>query len=238
MTRIIKEKTEIIERVLRQYFSRKNRESSRCRLFNPNLMAAYIKKEMDGPRLREYERHLFRCPFCGRVYKDIENGIETLFSARIREIGKPLLEKALETIREEQKKYTEQKGRSGIFIRLKEKGMEMTGLFNFRKFRPVLMPALRQGHENALLREISVENGRGPESYVLRLFHEDRQSFNLELETAGGPSKGPEGGKTELISSGARLSRPAAKTVIFEKVPRGSYTLLYRDKELCRIEAE
>ncbi len=238
MARVLKERLDIIQKVLQDYFKvHQFNKEKQCKSFDANRMSMYLEKKLNKEQERHFEKHLFQCSYCLGIYNQIENEINLLFKAHLRKVGEPLMAQALKVLEEEHKKFMADKHLTRIIFKIKEKGIELIELLNCPKFVPVPLPALRGREENVLLKEIKIENRFDDMNYSLQIQYFNEKQFHLILKFPDPWVQKYKDGSLELQSQETRMTKTIDHEIRFDNLNhQDNYTIVLNKIVLIHLE--
>ena len=236
MRKLSEEKLEIINEVLQKYFkSPEYQKIKKCKYFNPEKMAGYVEKKLSAQEDKEFEKHLFKCKYCLKIYTNLKNEIDTLFKIKLRKISKKLLTDALHFVEEEYRKNKLKPNTSEIIIKIKEKGIELIEAINFNKVKPVPIPALRNKH-NILLKEILVEGDFKNSVYTLKIQSYSNNRICVEINFSDTLFDEIKNNRLQIVSKNTRISKNIEKDMQLKDLPKDNYKLLIDRSPLIKFE--
>lgn len=238
MVRVLKERLDIIQKVLQDYFKvHQFNKNKQCKNFDANRMSMYLEKKLNKEQEQHFEKHLFQCSYCLGIYNQIENEINLLFKAHLKKVGEPLMEQALKVIEEEHKKFMADKNLTRIIFKIKEKGIELIEILNCPKFVPVPLPALRGGEEKGLLKEIKIENRFDNMVYSLQIQYFNENQFNLILKFPDPWVQKYKGSSLELQSQETRMTKIMDHEIHFDNLNhQDNYAIIFNKIVLIQLE--
>lgn len=214
MSRVIKEKQEIISTLLKKHkyeFNLKN-----CKKIDFNQFSLYVEKKLDENQNNKFEKHLVQCPQCLTIYKDIENEINLLFTNRLKEISNPLLEKAFLIINNKNTKASKLNKISHIIIKLQEKGMDLIKFLNCNNINTLAIEPIRENNKSNLLKELKFESRYLNNDFIVKIHYYNSQQINLVIDFPSELLNILQNKNIEIQSSKTEISKKIEQTIILK----------------------
>ncbi len=195
-----------------------------CKYFDENKMAAYIEKRMSPEEIKKYEKHLFKCNYCLKVYFNLEKEILKLKKSKAQSIPEKLLKEGLDKLMKIKCKKITLPDFSKVAIKLYKKGMELIEVANVKTLTPVLVTPVRGKVESSLLKQLVIESDIYGVFYKLFIdfYAQNRIKIRVNFLQFGDDLKH----KTiELVSEEGKIVRSLTNEAIFDDLKKGIYKI-------------
>ena len=234
MPKIIKEKQKIITTLLKKYKNRLNSKS--CNKIDFNQFSLYIEKKLDDNQNNKFENHLLQCPHCLNIYKDIENEINLLFTNKLKEISKPLLEKAFLFIENKNSKPLKSNKISSIIINLKEKGMDLIKFLNCNNINTLSIEPIRENNKLNLLKELNFKSNYLNNDFTVKILYYNSQQINIVIGFPSELLNILQNKNIEILSLKTEILKKINQTIIFENLYKDIYSIKINNDIIFKME--
>lgn len=237
MRPLVNEKKEVIEEILNKYSHSLHINIKKpCKIFKPELMAAYLENKFTENQKKKFEKHLFDCPYCIKIYKNLINEINILYKSKLKKTSQNLLHKALDFVDKEYKKKKINFNLTKISLKLKNKGFELLEAINLNNLNPVPMPILR-GEKSLLLKEIHGDGEFNKNNYQFNIQFLSNNTFNMQINFSDSLYKMIKDQRLKISSNNTNINKKIEKIMNLTHLEKDSYSFFINQSVLIKIEA-
>ena len=238
MRPLVNEKKEVIEEILDKYFrSLLINTKKPCKIFKPELMAAYLENKITENQKKKFENHMFDCPYCIKIYKNLINEINILYKAKLKKTSQNLLHKALDFVDKEYKKKKINFNLTKISIKLKNKGFELLEAINLNNLNPVPIPILRGRKNVVLLKEVYGEGEYNKNNYQFNIQFLSNNTFNMQINFSDSLYKMIKDQRLKISSNNTNINKKIEKIMNLTHLEKDFYSFFINQSILIKIEA-
>lgn len=209
-----------------------------CRSFDENIMASYIDNKLSAIEKEKFEKHLFSCDYCLKVFHNLKNEIKKINITKKNKfikVPESLLNKGIQKLNLiERAQKIVKSNFPEVFIKLYEKGMKIIKALNTPQIVPVPVAPLRDTKNKNLLTEILVKNQFENLEYKICLNFYKKERIKITLNFFKYKNI-KEDSKIILINKEGKIIKNFAPVVHFECFKKDLYKIKLNETTIGRI---
>lgn len=205
-----------------------------CKHFDENRMAEYIENKMSLSAKKDFEKHLFSCDYCLKIYFNLKKEMSDMAKAEFESTPEELLSKGIEKLIKIKEKSIKLPDFSKIVVKLYQKGMELIEAVNVKTLTPVPVTPVRGKDNLALLKQIVVESDIKGIFYKLFIdfYEQNRIRIKLNFLKTANELKN----KTiKIVSEDGEVLHSFTDEAIFDDLKKGNYKIKLNSTLLSSI---
>lgn len=206
-----------------------------CKYFVESRMAKYIENKMSQPAKKDFEKHLFRCDYCLKVYFNLKKEISDMTDAEFESTPEELLAKGIAKLMRIKEKSVKLPDFSKIVVKLYQKGMELIEAINVKSLTPVPVTPVRGKEPLVLLKQIVVESDIKGILYKLFIDFYEQNRIRIKLNFLKTENE-LKNRTIKIISEDGEVLHSFTDEAIFDDLKKGIYKIKLNSTLLSSIK--